>query len=592
MKILNKLTITSLKMNKKRTLVTIIGIILATALITVVAGMITSGQSTLKEYSRKNYGDYHVEFKNVPLEELTYIEENRNVEKYFLTEDFGYAYLNGSQNPDKPYLNIMGFDSMALSEMPIRIKEGRLPQNSNEIIISKSIMDNGGVELEVGEKLTLDISKRLIDNEELNQKNPYIENERLEKMYTKEYTIVGIMERLNMDLEPYSAPGYSVITYLDTNNLKNQANIYVTYNKKALKNYKEITCGIVDLDVEEQKKNGFSGLDALSPDKESEPKYELGFNMSLLNYEGVGLNDSYMRMLYLVGLIVIAIIIISSVFVIRNSFAISITERTRQYGMLSSIGATKKQIKKNVLFEGFILGIIAIPIGIALGLLVNVILGIVLNILIKNIFEEINFVYSVPIIAVLFSVILSSITIYFSCRSSARKASKVTPIDAIRSNQDIKIKNKKVKSPKIIKKIFGIGGTIAYKNLKRNKKKYRTTVVSLVVSIMIFISVTSLVQYVFGISNSTYKELQYNMEVYLNIRGDIDKNKEYEELLRIAKRDDVKKYTIKKIVTVEFNINDLKFNKEAENYVENNLKGYYNEDDPNKMQITMYALRK
>ena len=425
MKILNKLTIKSLKLNKKRTLVTIIGIILSTALITVVAGMVTSGQSTLKQYSIDTYGDFHAEFKEVPLDELSYIEENRNVEDYFLSSDLGYAYLNGSTNPDKPYVNIVGYDSAGLTKMPFTITEGRLPQNSDEIVISSSIIYNGEVNLKVGQKINLDVSKRTLEGKELNQKDIYTEDEELEKMYSKEYTIVGIMNRLNYDLEPFTAPGYTVITFLDTTNIAEDANIFVKYKKDALRNYKEVTCSILGMNVEKQKEDLYMGLDELVYGEEPETlgsKYGLLFNTSLLNFEGVGLNNAYMRMLYLVGIIVLVIIIISSVFVIRNSFAISITERTRQYGMLSSIGATKKQIKKNVLFEGFILGIIAIPLGILLGIIVNVILSIVLNTLMRNISEDFTFIFSVPVLAIIFSVVLAGITIYFSCISSARKA--------------------------------------------------------------------------------------------------------------------------------------------------------------------------
>lgn len=589
MKILNKLTIKSLKLNKKRTLVTIIGIILSTALITVVAGMVTSGQSTLKQYSIDTYGDFHAEFEEVPTSELSYIEKNRNVEEYFLSSNLGYAYLNGSTNPDKPYVNIVAYDSAGLEKMPFNLVEGRLPQNTNEIIISQSIINNGEVDLEVGQTINFDVSKRVLDGKELNQDDIYTEDEHLEKKHSKEYKIVGIMSRLNYDLEPYTAPGYTVITFLDTTNIESKANIFVKYNKEALKNYREVTCSILGMDVEEQKADLYMGLDELVYGEEPETlgsKYGLMFNTSLLNFEGVGLNNSYMRMLYLVGIIVLVIIIISSVFVIRNSFAISITERTRQYGMLSSIGATKKQIKKNVLFEGFILGVIGIPLGILLGIIVNIILSLVLNTLMKNISEDFNFVFSIPILAIIFSIILAGITIYFSCISSARRASKVSPIDAIRSNEDIKIKRKKVKSPKIIKKLFGIGGTVAYKNLKRNKKKYRTTVISLIVSITIFISVTSLVQYGFEVSNVTYSEIKYNISI--NATGESkDKSEVFEIYNQIAKLEGIKKYSISRVLNLKLDKRNLKYTEDGEKFVNSYLD---NEEDNNIAYTTIYSL--
>ena len=594
MKILNKLTIKSLKLNKKRTLVTIIGILLSTALITVVAGMITSGKATLQDYFIKNNGDYQVEFKDVPTEDLSYIAENRNIDNYFLTSDIGYARLEESANVDKPYVNIIGIENSAQTNLPIKMVEGRFPTNSNELLISKSIISNGEVELKVGDKMTLDISKRLLEGKELTQDDIYTQDESLETMYTKEYTIVGIMERLNYTLEPYSAPGYTVLTYLDVNNLGDTANIYANFTKDGVRNYEEVLCNILGLDVEEQKANSYMGIMELSTGMSKEDvgsKYNISLNRDVLQFEGVGVNSSYMRMLYLIGIVVVVIIIISSVFVIRNSFAISITERTRQYGMLSSIGATKKQIRKNVLFEGVILGLIGIPSGILLGILVNWILSIILNNLIGKIIEDVTFIYSVPVFAIILSVILAVITIYFSCRSSARRAAKVSPIDAIRSNNDIKIKGKKVKSPKIIKKIFGVGGDIAYKNLKRNRKKYRTTVISLVVSIAIFISITSLVQYSFSVSNQTFIDYKYNLMASLNYEGDkTEANNIYKQ---IANDERVNSYAITKYLFVSMSTKDLKLSKDGREYL-TNLTSEYSEaidkgEDAN-YQVFMVAL--
>ena len=567
MKILNKLTIKSLKLNKKRTLVTIIGIMLSTALITVVAGMITSGIATLKEYYKKTSGDYQVEFKDVPTQDLSYIEENRNIENYFLTSNIGYANLEGSANEDKPYVNIIGIDSSAQAKLPITIDEGRLPTNSSELLISKSIITNGEVNLQVGDKITFDVSKRLLEDKELTQDDILTPDEHLESMYGKEYTIVGIMERLNFDLEPYSAPGYTVFTYLDVNNLGSKANIFANFTKEGAKNYQEVLCNILGLDANYEKEHNYIDIMELSTGKTKDEigsKYNIAINTDVLQFEGVGINSSYIRMLYLIGIIVVAIIIISSVFVIRNSFAISITERTRQYGMLSSIGATKKQIRKNVLFEGFILGIIGIPLGILLGVGVNFILSIILNNLIGKIIDNVTFIYSLPVVAIIFSIILAGVTIYFSCRSSARRAAKVSPIDAIRSNADIKISGKKIKSPKIIKKLFGVGGDIAYKNLKRNKKKYRTTVISLVVSIAIFISITSLVQYGFNISNQAFTDYKYNLMV--SISSAEDKNEAFNTHKKIASDERVNSYSVTRFLFGTMDMKDVKFSNDGKDY--------------------------
>ncbi len=316
--------------------------------------------------------------------------------------------------------------------------------------------------------------------------------------------------------------GYSIITLNE--NIENNSTLLIKY--KTSKDYKEKTKNILGI--------------------ENIEKYKVEYNTSLLRWEGSGLSDSTMTMLYSLGGVVIFIIIVSSIFVIKNSFSISITEKIKQYGILSSIGATSKQIKKNVLFEGFVLGIIAIPLGILCGMFAVFVLIHLMNFILAEALNGITFVYKVPYLPILITILFSSITIYFSSIFSARKAGKISPIEAIRSNSEIKISSKKVRGSKIIKRIFKIGGDISYKNLKRNKRKYRTTVISLIVSITIFISLSSFIDFGFKMSNEYYKEMNYNFIIYN--RQNIEENKEnannfFEE---ISKNDNVDEYTIYK----------------------------------------------
>jgi len=259
------------------------------------------------------------------------------------------------------------------------------------------------------------------------------------------------------------------------------------------------------------------------------------------------------------------IVLVSSVFVIRNGFAISITERLKQYGMLSSIGATKKQIKKSVYFEGFILGIIGIPLGILSGIFAIYILVNVVNYILKDYVSSGTLLtYGISWTAIVVSIIVSIVTIWLSCRRSAKKASKITPIEAIRSSEDVKLKAKKIKCPKIITKIFKTGGEIAYKNLKRSKKKYRTTVISIIVSVVIFIAISSFIQYGFKMSSAYYTERNYNYVVYAYTTAspeDTEKfAKEQAENLKmltdISNLPDAGDVSINKINTFEMKIDD------------------------------------
>ena len=533
MNILKKLTLKSLKLNKKRTIVTIIGIILSTALICAVAGMITSVQKTLINYAKSHSGNYHVCFKNIPNDELKYIKENKNVQDYFLSKNVGYGKLEKVENEYKPYIFVMEYDKKGLEQGGVTLLEGRMPENSNEIVIPEHLIKSGRINYTIGEKITLNLGKRQTkDGLELTQEDALLtdENEETESSSTSKsetedleeivdtkehtYTIVGIIERSNYKgIEGFSAPGYTAISYMDNENDINTANISVLYSN--LKDFQKKTEDIKSV-IEENIGSSVT----------------VSYNSSLIDYEG-GVSDTTMASLYSVGAVVIVIIILSSVFVIRNSFSISVSEKTKQYGMLSSIGATKKQIKKSVLYEGFYIGIIGIPLGILCGMLAVVILLQVVNVLLGDSLNE-KCVFSIPILAIIASIVISAITIYLSCILPARRASKISPIEAIRGNDDIKIKAKKVKTSKITKKLFGIGGVIASKNLKRNKKKYRTTVISLVVSISIFISLSSFLDYGGKIVNVYYKDLGYDILVY---DGTIEN---YNEIIKL---DNVEEYS-------------------------------------------------
>ena len=558
MNVLNKLTLKSLQMNKKRTIVTIIGIILATSLITAVATMVVSFRATMIEYEKEDAGNYHYMFEDVVYDDLKYFKNNSNIEDIYLTEDIGYTYLEGNNNEYKPYLHLLAFNEEALINSSVKLLEGRMPQNENEIVVSEHIKDIAQVEYNVGDTLSLDVSKRvdLSGEYELKQNNAYVEGEeKLEKLYTKEYKVVGIIERPNYDIENPASPGYTVITYLNENNITKNLNVYVLLNEYGLKNQEEFISQItgIDKNILIKIKND-EQLDEKELEEYNNIKYSYSKNEGLLRYENFEVSDSTMSTILSLAVVVIVIIIVTSIFCIRNSFAISITEKMRQYGMLASVGATPKQIKKNVLYEAMILALIAIPIGILCGIFADFVLLKVVSTLLADALNNLNFVFSVSWLSLVFVVLLTLITIYLSAISSARRAAKVSPIEAIRGNNDIKINPKKIKSSKIVEKLFGIGGKIADKNLKRNKKKYRTTVISIVVSVSIFIAMSSFINYAMEASSVYYKNTSYNLYVRDGSKDSYEK---------IGKFSGIDEYSIVRMSNFYVDSNTLKVNEDS-----------------------------
>ena len=584
MNLLNKLTIKNLKLNKKRTLVTVIGIMLSVALITAVASIYTSGIKSLINYEIYQKGNFHAAYFDVPISDIAIFDNNRSIENINLVQNIGYAKID-SKNEYKPYAFVKAFSKSSLENLSIKLVEGRLPENENEIIIPTHLKTNGRLELKVGENITLDIGKR-IDNDgyELTQNNPYTyeqnSNESIINTITKTYEIVGIIERPATNIESYSSPGYTFITYMDGNNLNGVVDIYAQYTKAGTKNAYKITANLIgvneNLFEKVNSKDSLASAEDISTlnSQMNSAKYQINLNSYLIDLENNPISSSSIGGLGIVAGIVIGIIIFTSVFCIKNSFDISITEKTKQYGILRSIGATRKQIRKNVFYEASVLGTIGIPLGILSGFLASYVLILISNYYLKDMFSndlKLNFSFSFT--AVLVATILGIVTIYFSAFRSAKRASKVSPIVSIRNSADIKIKSKKIKSPKIIKKIFGIGGNISYKNLKRNKKKYRTTVISITVSVLVFIALSSFMALAFDVIDNELKLEDTNV---LLSASDF-KEDSYKKFIETTNLDNIENYTI--LRQAAFKIKDnlysqqyidwikLEINSESDNYL-------------------------
>ena len=402
------------------------------------------------------------------------------------------------------------------------------------MVISDTIITNGQVDLKIGDRITLNLGKRyacgnlvlttnyLPNDLKYNDKEDIVcKEENLKVTNTMEVKIVGIIERPNYSFEAYSVAGYTVLTTV-------------------LKSDEMVSYLILNNPIDYY--NSFKQLN------NSNNYSDVSLNNEVLRWEVFKFSDDTMSLLLSVATVVIIIIMITSIFCIRNSFLISIVEKTKMFGMLSSLGATKKQIKLAVLYEALILGLIGIPLGILFGILADYILIIILNLLLKDFVLNTNFIFNVSFLSIFLSIILGIITIYLSALTSAKKASKITPIEAIRNTMEIKLESKNLKTPQIISKLFKTGGVIAYKNLKRSKKKYRTTVISLIVSIFSFITLNSFINYGLALTNIYYADYQYDLIIHSSSEFDINS---------VLTLDNIDNYSLIKYTKDEFVIKDL-----------------------------------
>lgn len=508
MSILNRLTIKNLRLNKKRTIVTIIGIILSTALMVGIGLLFSSFQDLMIRDTIGYSGKYEAKYNDVDLIKLNDIKDKDFT--YFYEKPIGFSKIESS-NEYKPYMYITSVNREYFDEL--KLIEGDIPKNENEIVISNHVITNGGLDYKVGDIVTFTYGSRNINGDITLANSGFVDGETLTNEGTHTYKIVGIVERSNF--ESYSASGYTTFT-LDVNSDKGNANLYVMFNKnkKIIKQSEELA-----------KELNYNG--------------DINYNSTLLALYGESTYGNVMSSMGGMMIIMLSLVSIGCIIVIYNSFAISVMERKKEFGLLSSIGATKRQLSHTVFFEAVFVGVIGIILGI-LGAYIGIgCVVVVINNLIGDMLEYKLHLVTNPLFIII-PVIFMIIVIGVSAFIPSRRASKVSPIEAIRQNDDIKINKKKIRTSKLVLKLFGIEGEIALKNIKRNKKKYRVTIVSLFISIVLFISFSSYMNYTLNTASSVMGEVPYDYQI--SYFGD-DNNKEaLDKINEIVKSSDVKEY--------------------------------------------------
>ena len=510
MSILNRLTIKNLRLNKKRTIVTIIGIILSTALMVGIGLLFSSFQDLMIRDTIGYSGKYEAKYNDVDLIKLNDIK-NKNF-TYFYEKPIGFSKIESS-NEYKPYMYITSVNKEYFNEL--KLVDGSFPKNENEVVISNHVITNGGLNYKVGDIVTFTYGSRNIDGDITLANSELVDGEFLTNEGTHTYKIIGIVERSNF--ESYSASGYTAFT-VDVNSDKGNVNLYVMFNKnkKIIKQSEELA-----------KELNYNG--------------DINYNSTLLALYGESTYGNVMSSMGGMMIIMLSLVSIGCIIVIYNSFAISVMERKKEFGLLSSIGTTKRQLSHTVFFEALVVGVIGIILGIlgayiGIGCVILIINNLISDMLEYKLYLVTNYLFI--IIPVIFMIIVIGVSAFIP----SRRASKVSPIEAIRQNDDIKINKKKIRTSKLVNKLFGIEGEIALKNIKRNKKKYRVTIVSLFISIVLFISFSSYMNYTLNTASSVMGEVPYDYQI--SYFGD-DPNNDKEALDKIneiVKSSDVKEY--------------------------------------------------
>ena len=469
MNILKQLMFKHTVMNKKRTIVMIVGIVLSISLIIMILSLTVSFKSSIIDYLERTKGNYHYMFRNVPSGDINKFDRNVAIDSYFITRERNIG------------IKILEIDKQGLNNLPIVISEGRMVSDYSEILISKYLRDsNSGYQI-----------GNIING----------------------YLIVGVMEWNDEEID-----GITLLNQVDRNE---KVDLYVKYTEYGLKNRYFVTSNILEIDnkIYSETRGGVLTNSSNSLELEKEmalAKYSVYVNQELVDFSSNSFHPVIMKVIYVIAGIILLIIIITSIYCIRNGFEISLSERIKEYGMLISIGMTFKQLRKSVLLEAGLIFLIGMPLGIGLEIGSNFIFSLIVNKLVVN---DMGFYlkWRVSGVAILIGIILSMITMYFSVRKSMKIIINSNLINAIKGNNyDNSVR---VKTPYLITRFFGLSGDIAYKNIFRGKGKYTVIITSVVIWVFSFVTLSSFDAFISSKLESVYKDNDYNLIVNLNSDG-------------------------------------------------------------------------
>lgn len=479
MSIVNKLTLRHLKENKGRTIITTLGICVSVAMITAVFVAVASFMNLFGEIALLNTGNMHAAL-DVNQKQLQQLRDDDRIAQLGIQaalDDMSYQLENRKSNRTGTGDIYVG-DKTNLEQVFTGKYDGTIPENENEIAVEEALIEKNGLDWKIGDTVLIPVGYRYMLDEETDEEvivgGSFFSgrSERFEISNVKEFKITAILHTnpATIGLGTNIIQGFdSSKLALDDSQTVSATILLKDFNHKSLDTIKDI---LKEYDIENYKIN----TDYLD---------------SKFAIDG---NSSIMTLMPMVA-IVLVIIMIASVVLIYNAFGMSLSERVRYLGMLASVGATKTQKKLSVYYEGIILGAIGIPVGIlagiaGIGITLKAIGGKIISTgMITGVSDSnMSMKVVVPWWVIVGIVIFSVLTIFMSSFIPSQKASHITPIDAIRQRNEIKIKAKKLRTPKIVRAFFGYEGELAHKNLKRNGRKARVITASIALSVILFLS--------------------------------------------------------------------------------------------------------
>lgn len=497
MNIVSTLTLRHLQENKKRTIVTILGITAATALITTMLVGVTSFFKFFGDMAINEMGYWEAECEDLTKEQIQEFKEDPRIKNVAVIDaDLDICGIRVQSDATERFKvgNILHLDQQFIENKIISEYDGTLPLAEDEVAVEEKYITDNGLNIGVGDTITVELGNRYYfdpNGEKVVIGGNYVSNEKFETVEVKTYKVTAILHG-NRPTSSNALVHYIPDDYYPEDNY-------------------------VDIRLKKVGVNAYQILKNIA--KDHGIHYKTMNTEYLISCFAFNKDSGGVQSIVPVGFGALLIIIGTAVILIYNAFGMSLAERMRYLGMLASVGATRKQKRASIYFEALALGIIGIPLGMVLGYIgafftLSFLGGKMISS--GTLVGAKEFASTVPVnmplwVAV-FIVLVSSLTIFISAFIPALKASKVMPIDALRQTNVIKVKARSLKINPIIKKIFGYEGEIAYKNIKRNGVKGAVITISIAVSATMFLTVMQFCGQVESVNNYDW-DVPYQVSV-------------------------------------------------------------------------------
>lgn len=474
MHVIHKITLTSMRLNKRRTLVTLVGVILSVSMICALTTLVQSFQDLFIRNTIRLSGSYELEYYDVPKDKADVIIKDENTKECLISYSDSVVKLSNKDSEKNAYAAVNVYDMNHLSLNGLTLIKGKLPTQKDEILLSKQMAKEKESIYNIGDTITLPIGyyANKEGKRDYSQFQKDFDTTKFIQTGTRTFHITGIVN--------------------DDTIINNNYDIYLPLQgNKGNKDTKYIISVITN----SYRNTIYEEAEQLL----SKHKLEgvtINLHQDLLTFYGSD-KGLYHGQVIILCMIMGFIIFIASFALIYNAFSISLAQRSKYLGILTSIGTTKRQKRNSVLFEALVVSCIGIPIGMLAGYVgVAITFACVQPILHTALKAPLSIHMIITWQSVLITIVSSICIIFFSAWIPAKRASKISGITAIRQTKEIKVSGHDVKTSMLTRKLFGYEAELGLKNRKRNKHQYRTIICSLTISVILFMSSLSFASFI------------------------------------------------------------------------------------------------